>query len=94
VTNNPLKYVDPFGLWKEVAGGVWQWEEGDTWKSLAEKTGISKKELKRAFKGAELGAGLAPVDVNGLRAGTPVQSYASTDITPLFAGVGREMNRR
>jgi RHS repeat-associated protein len=93
VTNNPLKYVDPFGLWKQVAPGVWQWQDGDDWKSLAQKTGIPKNKLKGAFDGTGLGPGSAPIDVNNLRAGHANQTYASTDITPLFRGVGNEMNR-
>jgi RHS repeat-associated protein len=94
VTNNPLRYVDPFGLWWEVASGVWQWEEGDTWKTLAQKTGIAKNKLKQAFGGVGLGSGSAPLDVNSLMPGYVHQTYASTDIPPLFAGVGAEMNRR
>jgi hypothetical protein len=93
VTNNPLKYFDPFGLWKEVAAGVWQWEEGDTWKSLAEKTGISKNKLKKAFDGVGLGSGSAPLDVNNLMPGYIHQTYGSNPPTPLERGVLSDLDR-
>jgi RHS repeat-associated protein len=95
VLNNPLRYNDPFGLWEQVAQGVWQWQEGDNWKTLSLQTGYSKKYLKKNFKGAVLGPGLRVM--LGGREGPPSNISAglsNTQITPVFAGVGREMNRR
>ncbi|MFN6965301.1 MAG: RHS repeat domain-containing protein, partial [Pyrinomonadaceae bacterium] len=45
VVNNPLIFVDPFGLWKQVEcssgkGQCWEAEEGDTFTSLAKLVGI------------------------------------------------------
>jgi hypothetical protein len=50
--NNPLKFVDPLGLWKQVAcsGGAsvcWQWEEGDTWETLSRDAGYSTRDAKK-----------------------------------------------
>ena len=93
VRNNPLKYSDPFGFWKQVGAGVWEWEKDDTWQGLADILHVKKKALKKAFNGAELGSGLV-VDTNNLSAGAAWNIYASTEITPLFRGVANEMNRR
>ncbi len=46
VTNNPLKYNDSLGLWKEIAGGYWEWEEGDTWGGLAKILNVGADSLE------------------------------------------------
>jgi len=91
--NNPLLYTDPLGLWKQVGSGVWEWEKDDTWQGLAEILHVKRKDLRRAFKGAELGAGLV-VDTNNLSAGAPENIYSDTQITPLARGVFTELDRR
>jgi hypothetical protein len=62
VRNNPLKYTDPLGLWREVASGVWEWEEGDTWESLAKKLNVNVNVLKNSFQNVTLGAGTSLQD--------------------------------
>jgi RHS repeat-associated protein len=52
VRNNPLKYIDPFGMWKKVncsVGDCWEAEEGDTLRTLAKQSGISVVALNWAF---------------------------------------------
>jgi len=93
VSNNPLIYIDPLGLWKQTAAGVWEWEEGDTWQSLSDLIHVTVGRLKKAFKGAELGQGLV-LDTNNLSVGSPQQIYADPWTTPLAKGVASEMNRR
>jgi hypothetical protein len=82
-------------LWEQTAPGVWDWQAGDTWKTLSLQTGYSKNYLRKNFKGAVLGPGLRVM--LGGREGSPSNISAglsSTQITPMFAGVGLEMNRR
>jgi len=69
VRNNPLSYTDPFGFWREIASGVWEWEENDTWESLAQRLNVDVSKLKEAFQGAELKAGFIaePGDLSILR---------------------------
>jgi hypothetical protein len=88
-----LKYTDPLGLWIQIAAGVWQWEQGDTWEGLADILHVKKKALKKAFKGAELGPALI-VDTNNFSAGALENVYSDTQITPLARGVFRELDRR
>jgi RHS repeat-associated protein len=58
--NSPTKYTDPLGLWKKVQcegeGGrtCWEAEEGDTYESLAEETGLSPKNLGEFFQNQEI----------------------------------------
>lgn len=52
VTNSPLRYTDPTGLWKKVdctSGECWEAEEGDTLTSLASIVGISARFLTAFF---------------------------------------------
>jgi RHS repeat-associated protein len=52
VVNNPLKYTDPFGMWKRVSCGnndCWEADENDTLKTLAEQSGVSSAALNHAF---------------------------------------------
>jgi RHS repeat-associated protein len=55
VTNNPLKYDDPLGLWKRVKTDdgreIYEAEEGDTFTSLAEVLGTSAKRVVNFFDG-------------------------------------------
>lgn len=74
--NNPLRYNDPTGLWKQVpcatggeSGSCWQWEKGDTWGTLARDAGIGlsyehSRSLGQFFDGTGLGEGTI-VDVSG-----------------------------
>lgn len=74
--NNPLRYNDPTGLWKQVScstggesGSCWQWEEGDDWGTLAWDSGTGlaynhSRSLGQFFDGTELGEGTV-VDVSG-----------------------------
>jgi RHS repeat-associated protein len=73
VGNNPLSFVDRFGLWKEIEPGVWQWQEGDTWESLAKILKVNVEDLQNAFPDTELGAGVA-LQPGDLSAGTPTQA--------------------
>jgi hypothetical protein len=68
--NNPLMYTDPTGLWIQVecmsegGGRCYMAEEGDTYESLAEITGLSPKNLGQFFQNQEIGEG-AVFDVSG-----------------------------
>jgi RHS repeat-associated protein len=70
VGNNPINYTDPFGLWKKAdcdnGGQCWQAEDGDTWKTFAAATGISKGDLIRFFQGETITSGQV-FDVSGAR---------------------------
>jgi RHS repeat-associated protein len=73
VTNNPLKFSDPFGLWKEVpcesgkgGGKCYEAEEGDKdFSGLAKLTGYSEAELEKFFAGSGISTGQV-FDVSGL----------------------------
>jgi RHS repeat-associated protein len=83
VTNNPLKYVDPYGLWKRLTNSdgreIWIAEEGDTLTSLAKIVGVSTKSLVGFFDGVtnvQIGVGY---DVTALQRKTARQMEAEVD---------------
>ncbi|MGH9874929.1 MAG: RHS repeat-associated core domain-containing protein [Pyrinomonadaceae bacterium] len=42
VVNNPLRYIDPFGLWRKTPEGFIAWENSDdTWESLGKLLGAT-----------------------------------------------------
>lgn len=52
VRNNPVLFVDPFGLWRRVYlddGVYYEAEKGDTFSGLAEIIGVSADALVKAF---------------------------------------------
>jgi len=71
VRNNPLKYIDPLGLWKEIGcssgrGTCYEAEEGDRdFSGLANLTGYSIDQLGNFFSGSGIEVG-GVFDVSGL----------------------------
>jgi RHS repeat-associated protein len=70
VGNNPLKYIDPFGMWKQVScgdGNCWEAEEGDTLKTLAKQSGIGLPILNWAFSGTAITPGETVISTTGVK---------------------------
>jgi RHS repeat-associated protein len=91
VSNNPIVFVDPFGLWKlvECSSGkrmCWEAEKGDRLTSLAKLVDIPVKFLTQFF---------SYVDPNNIQIGQifDISGYDYWAITTSFASMGVDVSR-
>jgi RHS repeat-associated protein len=88
VGNNPLTYIDPFGMWKRVScgdGDCWESDrEDDTLETLSEQSGVRRDALSWAFGSFEIKSGETVINVTGVEADHRAYLIDGFNQMPLF----------